>query len=78
MISIDKDGVKTVTGKRHRLVSADKLGLICLIDGTARSKTWTKQDVEEFATENAAIERVKEKGWEVPEHLEETEIEVLR
>ena len=74
MIDTDKDGIKTVTGALHRLVSNEKVGLITVIDGTARSKTWTKQDVEEFTTEKLAVDRIKEKKWKVPDEMKtETE-----
>ena len=72
MIAIDiKTGIKTITGASHRLVSNDKIGLITLIEGTKQSKTWTKQDIEEFTTKDAAILRIKEKKWKVPDELEE-------
>lgn len=58
MISI-KDGVKKITGKAFRLVYMEKQH-ITTIDGTAKSKTWTKQEVEEFMTEKQAEGRKKE------------------
>ena len=78
MIEIDiKTGIKKITGASHRLVSNDKLGFITLIEGTKQSKTWTKQDVEEFTTKDAAIKRIKEKKWKVPDELKEIEVKVI-
>ena len=75
MIAIDiETGLKTITGASHRLVGNDKLGFITLIEGTKQSKTWTKQDVEEVTTKSAAIERIKEKKWKVPEDMEQIKI----
>ena len=75
MIDTDKDGIKTVTGALHRLVSNEKVGLITVIDGTARSKTWTKQDVEEFSTKKDAVDEIKRKGWDVPDELNDMDTE---
>jgi len=71
----DKTKIKTVTGALHRLVSNPTLGLITLIDGTTKSKTWTKQDVEEFSTERDAVDEIKRKGWDVPDELNDTDME---
>ena len=76
MIDTDKDGIKTVTGALHRLVSNEAFGLITVIDGTARSKTWTKQDVEEFSTKKDAVDEIKRKGWDVPDELNDMDTEV--
>ena len=79
MIAIDtKTGIPTITGASHRLISNDKLGFITLIEGTKQSKTWTKQDVEEFTTKSAAITRIKEKKWKVPDELEEIETKAIK
>jgi hypothetical protein len=69
LISIDKNGIKTITGAMQRLVSNEKLGLIALIEGNSKSKTWTRQDVEEFSTNELAIARIKEKKWKLPQEL---------
>lgn len=74
MIITDKTGIKTVTGALHRLISNEKFGCITVIEGTKQSKTWTKQDVEEFTTEKLVVDRIKEKGWKV---LDETAILII-
>lgn len=67
MIEVDKKGIKAVTGKSNRLIYADKIiydnEFITLIDGTERSKTWTKHNVEEFVDEKAALIYIEEKKW---------------
>ena len=69
MINIDtKTGIKKITGKGQRLVHDGKT-LIDIIEGTKKNKTWTKQEVEELATENLAKERVAKLKLIVPEHL---------
>ena len=79
MIAIDiKTGIKKITGASNRLISNDKLGFITLIEGTKQSKTWTKQDVEEFDTRDAAITRIKEKKWKVPDELKEIEMKAIK
>lgn len=76
MITIDdKTKIKTITGAKQRLISNEKIGLICLIGGTAKSKTWTMQDAEEFTTEKAATDEIKRKGWAVPDEYNDTEVE---
>ena len=69
MINIDtKTGIKKITGKGQRLVHDGKQ-LIDIIEGTAKNKTWTKQEVEELATEKLAKERVEKLKLIIPEHL---------
>ena len=69
MINIDtKTGIKKITGKGQRLVYAGKK-LIDIIEGTAKNKTWTKQEVEELSTEKLAKERVAKLKLIVPEHI---------
>lgn len=69
MISIDKNGIKTITGKAFRLVHNGKQHL-ATIEGTAKSKTWTKHEVEEFTTEKQAEDRIKQLGLTVPTDAE--------
>jgi|GEM_PF-2184681 len=70
MINIDtKTGIKKITGKGYRLVYAGKQ-LIDIIEGTEKSKTWTKQEVEELSTEKMAKERVAKLKLIVPEYLD--------
>ena len=79
MIAIDtKTGIKKITGASHRLISNEKIGFITLIEGTKKSKTWTKQDIEEFTTKDAAIKRIKEKKWELPDELEQIETKAIK
>ena len=69
MINIDtKTGIKKIMGKGHRLVYAGKQ-LIDIIEGTEKSKTWTKHEVEELSTEKLAKERVAKLKLIIPEHL---------
>jgi len=69
MINIDtKTGIKKITGKGQRLVYMGKQ-LIDVIEGTEKNKTWTKQEVEELATEKLAKERVAKLKLVVPEHI---------
>ena len=52
---------KRVTGKKFRLVYNAKLNeLICIINGTDKSKTWTKHEVEEYDSEQIAWDRVSD------------------
>lgn len=67
MITI-KDGLKNVTGALFRLVYMDKTH-ITTIEGTAKSKTWTKQEVEEFMTEELSDDRINELGLEKIEYI---------
>ena len=78
MIAIDKTGIKKITGASNRLVSNDEIGFITLIEGTKQSKTWTKQDVEEFDTQDAAITRAKEKKWKLPDEMEQIETKAIK
>ena len=55
------DGIKIITGKAFRLVWMGEQH-ITTIEGTAKSRTWTKQDVEEFTTRKQADDRKKELG----------------
>ena len=71
MINTDKHGNKLVTGKMQRLVSNDKIGVIALIDGTDRTATWTIHDVEEFATEELAMDRIEEKKCELLDSIKQ-------
>ncbi|RJS72491.1 hypothetical protein CW696_02825 [ANME-2 cluster archaeon] len=69
MINIDtKTGIKKITGTGQRLVYMGK-HLIDIIEGTAKNKTWTKQEVEELATEKLAKERVAKLKLVIPEDL---------
>jgi len=69
MINIDtKTGIKKIIGKGQRLVHDGKT-LIDIIEGTAKNKTWTKQEVEELATEKLAKERVAKLKLIIPAHL---------
>ena len=69
MINIDtKTGIKKITGTGQRLVYTGKQ-LIDIIKGTEKSKTWTRQNVEELATEKLAKERVAKLRLIVPEHI---------
>ena len=80
MINIDKNGIKKITGKGHRLVYAGKQ-LIDIIEGTEKSKTWTKHEVEELSTEKLAKERVAKLKLIIPEHLhylKDTEITPIK
>lgn len=64
MITIDsKNKCKKITGKAFRLVYDDKQ-IIALIDGTSKSKTWTKQNVEEFIVKQQAFDRISGLGLE--------------
>ena len=71
MIAINTKGIKKITGASQRLISNETLGFIALIEGTKKSKTWTKQDVEEFTKREMAITRITEKKWDVPDELKE-------
>ena len=53
------DGIKVITGKAFRLVWMEKTH-ITTIEGTEKSKTWTKQEVEEFSGAKQADDRKKE------------------
>ena len=53
------DGIKVITGKAFRLVWMGNQH-ITTIEGTAKSKTWTKQEVGEFMTEKQVGTRKKE------------------
>lgn len=64
MININEHGVKKVTGPMWRLVSWHT-GFITLIDGDDRSITGTIQDVEEFVTEKAAMDKMDTEGWDI-------------
>ena len=55
------DGIKVVTDKAFRLVWMGKQH-ITTIEGTEKSKTWTKQEVEEFTTGKQADDKIKELG----------------
>jgi hypothetical protein len=62
MITIDQRiKCKKVTGKMFRLVYDDKQ-IIALIDGTDKSKTWTKHNVEEFNVRSQALTQIDELG----------------
>ena len=53
------DGIKIITGKAFRLVWMEKTH-ITTIEGTEKSKTWTKQEVEEFSGAKQADDQKKE------------------
>lgn len=57
---------KRVTGKKNRLVYNTKSNeLIWIINGTDKSKTWTKHEVEECDSEQIAWDRVSDLGLSV-------------
>lgn len=62
MILIDtKNGIKTVTGESHRLIWMGNQH-ITTIDGTTKSKTWTKHEVEEFTEAKPLVDRIEKLG----------------
>ena len=54
---------KKLTGKAFRLIFDDKQ-IIVLIDGTSKSKTWTKHNAEEFIMNQQALARIDKLGLE--------------
>ena len=73
MIAIDPTiKCKKITGKAFRLVYNDKQ-IIILIDGTDRSKTWTKHSAEEFFIKQQALDRIDKLGleYDVQENLKQ-------
>ena len=64
MIIIDqKIKCKKITGKAFRLIYDDKQ-IIVLIDGTSKSKTWTKHNAEEFIVKQQVLDRIGGLGLE--------------
>ena len=63
IIADQKIKCKKITGKAFRLVYDDKQ-IIVVIDGTDKSKTWTKQSAEEFPVKQQALDRIDELGLE--------------
>ncbi len=62
MITINSK-VKNVTGKMFRLVHDGKK-VMALIEGTDITRTSTMHEVEEFETEQLALNRIKDLGLE--------------
>lgn len=58
------NGIKVITGKLYRMVWMGKSHIVT-IEGTAKSVTWTKQEVEEFTTKKGAEDRIKELGLNI-------------
>ena len=63
IIADQKIECKKITGKAFRLVYDDKQ-IIVLIDGTSKSKTWTKHSAEEFIIKQQALARISKLGLE--------------
>ena len=63
IIADQKIKCKKITGKAFRLVYDDEQ-IIVLIDGTNKSKTWTKHNAEEFSVEQQALDRIDKLGLE--------------
>ena len=61
-----KEKYKIVTEKKFRLVYYDKK-VIVIINGTDKSKTWTKHDIQELDTYNKALSKVEELNLELPD-----------
>jgi hypothetical protein len=55
------NGIKIITGKSQRMIWMGKTHT-ATIEGTTKSKTWTKQEVEEFSGAKQAEDRSKELG----------------
>lgn len=62
MITINGN-IKTITGDKYRLIH-DNTKVLALIDGSEQSKTTTIHEVEEFETEQQAIQRIEDLGLE--------------
>ena len=63
IIADQKIKCKKITGKAFRLVYDDGQ-FIVLIDGTTKSKTWTKHSAEEFIAKQQALDRIDKLGLE--------------
>ena len=63
IIADQKIKCKKITGKAFRLIFDDKQ-IIALIDGTSKSKTWTKHNAEEFTMNQQALARIDKLGLE--------------